>query len=117
MSLILQKIAEHLRNILIMPEPSQMLCPSTATPAEPSELWLIAKDILAMYSPGSSGRMEIIGVFLNRIIENPKLIQRLHPATNFFHRELITEIMKHPKLTEDLRSKMLINPEITAVLL
>ena len=77
----------------------------------------MAKDILKMFPPGNSGRMGIVGVFLTRIKENPALIPRLHPATNLFHRELITEIMKHPKLTEDLRSKMLKNPEVTAVLL
>ena len=77
----------------------------------------MAKDILKMYPLGSKGREGIVGVFLNRIKENPALIARLHPASNQFHHELINEIMKHPNLTEDLRIKLLANPEITAALL
>jgi len=92
-------------------------CPPIATPAEPSELWSRGKDILKLYPLGSSGREGIVGVFLTRIKENPALIARLHPATNTFHCELVHAILIHPKLTEDIRSKMLENPEITAVLL
>lgn len=77
----------------------------------------MAKDIFKMYPLGSVGREGIVGVFLTRIKENPALIARLHPATNTFHRELVHAIMIHPNLTEDLRSKMLENPEITAALL
>ena len=89
----------------------------TATPTEPAELWSMAKDIFKMYPLGSSGREGIVGVFLTRIKENPSLITRLHPATNTFHCELVHAIMAHPNLTEALHSKMLENPEITAVLL
>lgn len=72
---------------------------------------------MKLYPLGSSGREGIVGVFLTRIKENPALIARLHPATNTFHCELVHAILIHPKLTEDIRSKMLENPEITAVLL
>lgn len=115
MSLILQKICEHLHRIAKMPAPE--LYPQIATPDERSELWSMAKDIFKMYPLGSVGREGIVGVFLTRIEENPTLIARLQPATNTFHYELVHAIMIHPRLTEFIRSKMLENPEITAALL
>jgi hypothetical protein len=70
-----------------------------------------------LYPAGSKGREAIVGVFVNRLEQKPKLVARLHPASNQFHREIINAIMSHPDLTPELRGKLLENPEITAVLL
>jgi hypothetical protein len=72
---------------------------------------------LSIFPPGSSDRVAIIEVFLRRLEAKPNLIPRLHPATIPFHRELVIEIMAHPKLTPELRSCLLANHEITATIL
>ena len=118
MSLIIQKICEHLERILGNPVPNRMQSKDRIESlVEPSELWLPAENILTLYPPGSAGRKNIVGVFVRRLKQKPELISRLHPATSPFHMELINAIAIHPELTPELRLKMLDNREITAALL
>ena len=113
---LIKTIADFLNEILDYQKPSLELCSTTAIPPA-SDMWSFAEDILPGFPPGDKWRKAIVGVFLRHLKQNPEQISRLHPATVLFHLEFVNEMMKHPKMTEDLRSKMLENPEITAVLL
>ena len=80
-------------------------------------LWLLIKFLLKECPPGNPTRLAIAGILANCIVEHPEYAARLHPARKPFHREILLCVLKHPKMSPELRAGLMKNHEITASLL
>jgi hypothetical protein len=80
-------------------------------------LWFLIKIVLKACPPGNPTRSAVAGILANCIVEQPKYMVRLHPAREPFHREILACVLKHPKMSPELRAELMENPEITASLL
>jgi hypothetical protein len=94
------------------------LLPRRTEPIKPDySLWLLIKTVLKECPPGNPTRLAVAGILANCIVEHPEYAVRLHPARKPFHREILLCVLKHPKISPELRARLMKNHEITASLL
>jgi hypothetical protein len=94
------------------------LLPRRPAPLKPDySLWFLIKIVLKACPPGNPTRSAVAGILANCIVEHPEYAARLHPARKPFHREILLCVLKHPKMSPEMRADLMKNPEITASLL
>ena len=68
-------------------------------------------------SLGSPGRFAAEEIALQYIYLFPQLLQRLHPASNEQHHDLVRTVLANPKLMPSTRQILAANPEILVMML